>query len=454
MGCGSSKDKVCQNCQAPYIPVRRTYSMHVHHPSNGTGDSYHLVALKSSTLGSLKLDPSIQNRMVNAENEDQALLIQNRGVIADKALISNGPNGAKIGSEGAAKDQFAMGMIEAKTWSRMINEKIPKFVPKTPVRTPPGEPEMINAWEMMEGLEDISPPRHVHHFRSFSLNVPRNSGLNPMDDQHTPRVQENGTASPKPSWLDLADNDSNSNSNSNSNDTSIVSEFDPEVIAEFRKSLEDLPPTNPFYLKSLGSRKKPALAGEGRASSEDVTDDKKAGKHKLIVYFTSLRGVRKTYEDCCHVRVILNGLGVKVDERDVSMHSRFKDELKELLRGEFGHSVVSLPRVFLGESYVGGADEIRRLNEEGKLEKMVERCEFVGYRKGGGGNGTHVCEACGDIRFVPCETCSGSCKIYYEGEFEDEEDQEETEGNEHEYGFRRCQECNENGLVLCPVCCD
>lgn len=103
--------------------------MHVHHPPNGTGDSYHVVALKSSTLGSLKLDPSIQNRIVN-ENDDHARLIQNHSVSADKALISNGPNGGKIGSEGAAKDEFAMGMIEAKTWSNMINEKIPKFIPK------------------------------------------------------------------------------------------------------------------------------------------------------------------------------------------------------------------------------------------------------------------------------------------------------------------------------------
>ncbi|KZV47511.1 hypothetical protein F511_29609 [Dorcoceras hygrometricum] len=449
MGCGSSKEKVCQNCQAPYVPVRRTYSMHVHHPPNGTGDSYHLVALKSSTLGSLKLDPSIQNRVLNVENQDEALLLQNHSVIADKALISNKPNGGKTGSEGAAKDEFVMGMIEAKTWSRMINEKIPNVIPKTPVRTPPGEPEMINAWEMMEGLEDISPPRPVHHFRSFSFNVPRNSSLSSMDDlQPTPRVQENGTAAPKSSWLDLADNDTNSNSNSN--DTSIVSEFDPEVIAEFRKSLEDLPPANPFYLKSLDGKKEPALAGKDRAA--DVKkNEKSGGKHKLIVYFTSLRGVRKTYEDCCHVRVILKGLGVKVDERDVSMHSRFKDELKELLRGELGHSV-GLPRVFLGESYIGGADEIRRLNEEGKLEKMVEKCEFLHYSKGGGGNG-HVCEACGDIRFVPCETCSGSCKIYYEGEY-DYGDEEESEENEHECGFRRCQDCNENGLVLCPVCCD
>ena len=28
---------------------------------------------------------------------------------------------------------------------QLINEKIPKIAPKKPIRTPPGEPEMINA---------------------------------------------------------------------------------------------------------------------------------------------------------------------------------------------------------------------------------------------------------------------------------------------------------------------
>ncbi|KAL7100869.1 hypothetical protein ACP275_08G021600 [Erythranthe tilingii] len=337
-------------------------------------------------------------------------------------------------------------MIEAKTWSNMINEKIPKIIPKTPIRTPPGEPEMINAWEMMEGLEDISPLRPpAHHFRSFSFHVPTRSSLASIDieDQPTPRVKEESIDElfpNKPLWLDLAETDSNSNSNSNSNDTSIVSEFDPEVIASFRKALEDLPPANPFHLKST---------------------DKIAprGAEKLIVYFTSLRGVRKTYEDCCHVRVILKGLGVKVDERDVSMHSGFKDELKELLGEGFGKK--GLPRVFLGKKCVGGADEIRKLNEDGKLEMLVERCEVVddgggggGIGGGGGGGiGGAVCEACGDIRFIPCETCSGSCKIYYEGDYD--EDEEEVDYSEHdEYGFQRCPDCNENGLVRCPICCD
>ncbi|KAL0450569.1 UNVERIFIED_CONTAM: hypothetical protein Slati_1613300 [Sesamum latifolium] len=329
MGCASSKQKVCRNCQAPCSPVRRSYSMSVHHPPSKTGDSYHLVSLTSSTLGSLKLDPSIQHHLVEDKDKGEAPLNQNQTVVENKASLGNG----EIVGAKSAKEEFEMGMIEAKTWSKMINEKIPKVLPKTPIRTPPGEPETINAWEMMEGLEDISPLRPVNHFRSFSFHVPSHSSL-----------------------------------------SSVVSEFDPEVIATFRRALEDLPPTNPFHLKPVDSEKE-QLALAGKDSALELTDGKDVnsgmdkiaprGTDKLIVYFTSLRGVRKTYEDCCHVRVILKGLGVKVDERDVSMHSGFKEELKELLSEGFGGG--SLPRVFLGKKCIGGADEIRRLNEEGKL---------------------------------------------------------------------------------------
>ncbi|KAG8384716.1 hypothetical protein BUALT_Bualt04G0147200 [Buddleja alternifolia] len=449
MGCASSKQKVCRNCQGPYSPMGRSFSMHVHHPPQKTGDSYHLVALTSSTLGSLRLDPSYHN----FEDEDdkgkgKAPLNQNSSDIED----------GDIDKEKASKEEFAMGMIEAKTWSKMIKEKIPKVAPKTPIRTPPGEPETINAWEMMEGLEDLSPNRPVHHFRSFSFHVARNPSLASIDDQPTPRVKENGNASPKPLWLDVADSDSNSNSN----DTSIVSEFDPDVIATFRRALEELPPANPFHLRPLDADKQSALGGkdcalevmDGKNVNNTISVNKISqiaprGTDKLIVYFTSLRGVRKTYEDCCHVRVILKGLGVKIDERDVSMHSGFKEELKELLGEGFGAG--GLPRVFLGKKCVGGAEEIRRLNEDGKLEKMVESCELVDDDGGGGGvRNCKICEACGDIRFVPCETCSGSCKIYYEGDY----DEEEFNESEHEYGFHRCPDCNENGLIRCPICCD
>ncbi|MCO5550862.1 hypothetical protein L7F22_004356 [Adiantum nelumboides] len=54
-------------------------------------------------------------------------------------------------------------------------------------------------------------------------------------------------------------------------------------------------------------------------------------EEKVVLYFTSLRGIRKTYKDYCELRLILQGFGVHVDERDVRMHSKFRDELSELL---------------------------------------------------------------------------------------------------------------------------
>ncbi|MCO5572262.1 hypothetical protein L7F22_026015 [Adiantum nelumboides] len=98
-------------------------------------------------------------------------------------------------------------------------------------------------------------------------------------------------------------------------------------------------------------------------------------EEKVVLYCTSLRGIRKTYEDCGELRLILQGFGVHVDERDVWMHSKFRDELSELLESKR----VQVPRLFI---------------------------------KG-----------------------SGSCRIL------DTMDQ-----------TMRCDKCNENGLIMCPLC--
>ncbi|CAI9109667.1 OLC1v1009531C1 [Oldenlandia corymbosa var. corymbosa] len=464
MGCATSKPKVCQKCHESYSPVRRSYSLHAYHPPEKDGDSYHLVALTSSTLGSLKLDL--------LDHKNYHPIKEEKGDRGDEQQHRGGHHHHNLADVKLRKEEFAMGVVEAKSWSRMIDEKIPKIVPRTPVRTPPGEPETINAWELMEGLEDTSPlkPPPFHHIRSFSFHLGSDQmGHFTADDQPTPRVQENGestTTLQKPIWLDLAENESNCNSN----DTSIVSEFDPEVISTFRKALEELPPANPFHLKPLAGENGQALVGKGpalEAPEDHLVDvenkevkgsaaDTTRGKDRLIVYFTSLRGVRKTYEDCCSVRVILKGLGVKVDERDVSMHSGFKEELKELLGEGWPSSKGGLPKVFIGKKFLGGVDEIKKLNEDGQLEKVVEGCEAVDDGGGGGGGGVgnvvSPCQACGDVRFVPCETCSGSCKVYYEGDYDNDDDEQECE--DAEFGFQRCPDCNENGLIRCPICCD
>ncbi|XP_058768478.1 uncharacterized protein LOC131642224 [Vicia villosa] len=149
---------------------------------------------------------------------------------------------------------------------------------------------------------------------------------------------------------------------------------------------------------------------------------------RIVLYFTSLRGIRRTYEDCYAVRMILRGFRVWVDERDVSMDICYRKELMNVL-GEKSMKNVTLPQVFIRGNLVGGAEVMKQLCEVGELGKILE-----GFPKTKAG---FVCESCGDIRFMPCGNCSGSRKVF----------------DEDEEVLKRCLECNENGLVRCPNCC-
>uniref|UniRef100_A0A7N0UC44 Glutaredoxin domain-containing protein n=1 Tax=Kalanchoe fedtschenkoi TaxID=63787 RepID=A0A7N0UC44_KALFE len=146
---------------------------------------------------------------------------------------------------------------------------------------------------------------------------------------------------------------------------------------------------------------------------------------RVVVYFTSLRGVRRTHEDCYTVRTILRGFRIHVDERDISMDSAYRVELQ----GLFCDKNVSVPQVFIRGTHVGGAEAIKQLLETGELARMLKG--FPTKQPG------YVCQGCGDARFIPCTDCDGSRKIF----------------NEAEQVLMRCYECNENGLVRCPHCC-
>lgn len=121
---------------------------------------------------------------------------------------------------------------------------------------------------------------------------------------------------------------------------------------------------------------------------------------------------------------------MRVDEKDVSMDTGFRDELSELLGGG-PQSFGGLPRVFVKERYVGGVEEVKHLHESGELEQVLEGCERL--EEGGG----VACVGCGDVKFVVCSICNGSSKLF------------EEDGD----GFVNCPDCNENGLVRCPICC-
>ncbi|XP_062224948.1 uncharacterized protein At3g28850-like [Phragmites australis] len=327
--------------------------------------------------------------------------------------------------------------------------------PRTPTLTPPNEPEVINEWDLMAGLEDDAPtPRAVS--QSLSLD----------ESPHGCIVE----APPPPPWMQV------------DMDIPVALDFDPVILSGFREALEDTSPSPQPTVLSPAAEEKPVrqerknvdagdtplspatsdipeLSGIVRAHiiafqekierrrSKGARDAKVAplwppgGERKAVVYFTSLRSVRKTFVDCCAVRSILRSYGVRVDERDISMHAVFKAELAELLGPGFAGA--TLPRVFVDGQYLGGAEDVHYLHEAGELGRALEGCEAAPVRKLGY---MEACATCGDIRFVPCETCYGSCKIFVEDD--------DAFDRYHDVGeFRRCPGCNENGLVRCPVCC-
>ncbi|KAG0535725.1 hypothetical protein BDA96_03G004200 [Sorghum bicolor] len=165
----------------------------------------------------------------------------------------------------------------------------------------------------------------------------------------------------------------------------------------------------------------------------------------VVLYTTTLRGVRRTFEDCERTREAVEACAAAagvaaVDERDVSLHGEYLRELRELVPagdGEGEGAAAAPPRLFVMGRYVGGADECERLAESGKLREMMRwvkaRGEACAAKDGRG------CEGCGGARFVPCWECGGSCKVVAA----DGGTPTTTE---------RCGKCNENGLMMCPIC--
>ncbi|KAL3625115.1 hypothetical protein CASFOL_030569 [Castilleja foliolosa] len=150
-------------------------------------------------------------------------------------------------------------------------------------------------------------------------------------------------------------------------------------------------------------------------------------KDVIVLYTTSLRGIRKTFEDCNTVRFLLESFRVLYSERDVSMHMEYRNELWGVLGGR-----VVPPRLFIRGRYVGGADEVMGLHETGVLRDLLDGIPLS--------PSNCPCAGCGGMRFVMCVGCNGSRKVVSEKK------------KNNETLSIRCSECNENGLVKCSVC--
>ncbi|KAL0711891.1 hypothetical protein Bca4012_018869 [Brassica carinata] len=162
------------------------------------------------------------------------------------------------------------------------------------------------------------------------------------------------------------------------------------------------------------------------------------GENRVVIYTTSLRGVRRTFEECNAVRAAVEGSGVVICERDVSMDRGFREELASLMAKRIsngnGKAYALPPKVFVKGMYIGGAEEVLGLVEEGVFGEMIRGMPS----KKAGGDGDGACDGCGGLFFLPCFRCNGSCKV--------------VKGWGSSAVVVRCTECNENGLVPCPIC--
>uniref|UniRef100_A0A3B4Z344 Glutaredoxin and cysteine rich domain containing 1 n=1 Tax=Stegastes partitus TaxID=144197 RepID=A0A3B4Z344_9TELE len=151
---------------------------------------------------------------------------------------------------------------------------------------------------------------------------------------------------------------------------------------------------------------------------------------RIVIYTTSFRVVRTTFERCELVRKIFQNHRVKFVEKNIALDSEYGKELEERCKrvGE----PPSLPVVFIDGHYLGGAEKILGMNESGELQDLLTKIERVQHPQ--------TCQTCGGFAFIPCPTCHGSKMSVFRNCFTDS------------FKALKCTSCNENGLQPCVSC--
>ncbi|EOA20810.1 hypothetical protein CARUB_v10001146mg [Capsella rubella] len=171
----------------------------------------------------------------------------------------------------------------------------------------------------------------------------------------------------------------------------------------------------------------------GEGDNEDVLIDPllefeercpPGGEGSVVFYTTTLRGIRKTFDDCNMIRFLLDSFKVKYYERDVSMHREYREELRRI--SAVDETEVLPPVLFVKGRCIGGAQRVLGLHEQGKFKVLFEGVPIAGDEQ---------CRRCDGFRFLMCDGCRGSRRIIT------------GDGSKIQ-----CLICNENGLVVCVDC--
>ena len=70
---------------------------------------------------------------------------------------------------------------------------------------------------------------------------------------------------------------------------------------------------------------------------------------------------------CFRAKSLLDDKGVDYNEYDITMGGEKRDEMQER-----APNARTVPQIFIGETHVGGSDELAALERAGKLDAMLE----------------------------------------------------------------------------------
>lgn len=69
---------------------------------------------------------------------------------------------------------------------------------------------------------------------------------------------------------------------------------------------------------------------------------------------------------CARAKRLLDEKGADYNEHDITMGGPKQDEMRER-----APNARTVPQIFIGETYVGGSDELASLEREGKLDALL-----------------------------------------------------------------------------------
>ncbi|KAJ8754742.1 hypothetical protein K2173_012131 [Erythroxylum novogranatense] len=390
---------------------------------NNDGDYVnHVVSLTSSTYGALKLDNNERQRHLKVQQVEEEMPIKD---IVEEIKRKQRRSPPRDEPE----------VIDACELMGDLEEVVPvsSQLKKSPnTRALIRGVAEIDARSPLKFLNHIGSPRKAKTFGGKENKVKRLPDFSPAPFLKGKNSSGNSKAVMRLSYPMKASTPVGPKLETFSGDSGVSSRsrsfsplFDPELVALYEKELFE-----------EGEQIKRIIAATPRSQTLKKSRDLElilesfeqkcppGGENAVVVYTTTLRGIRKTFEDCNTVRSIIESHRILLIERDVSMDSGFKEELRALL----GKREVKVPLLFVKGRLIGGADQVVKLEEEGKLGIL-----FDGVPRDLNGE----CEGCAGVRFLMCMKCNGSCKML---------DVERKK-------MVKCGQCNENGLIQCPLCC-